>query len=95
MSYKHFSPIDRVKLSVLLKTDTEREEIGRILNKDQVSIQREIKRNSKDGKYLPSLAEKKSKQRKTHRKNKIENNLWLRIYITLNYDMSNHLIMTP
>jgi len=38
MSYKHFSPIDRVKLSVLLKTDTEREEIGRILNKDQVSI---------------------------------------------------------
>jgi len=81
MSYKHFSPIDRVKLSVLLKTGMKRGAISRILHKDPVSIWREIKRNNVHGAYLPSAAKKLSQERKTHRKKKIENDSWLRQYI--------------
>ena len=81
MSYKHFTRDDRIKLSVLLKTEMAREEIGRILNKDPISIWREIKRNSRDGKYLPSVAKRLSKKRKTHRKKKIENDFKLKKYI--------------
>lgn len=81
MSYKHFTRDDRIKLSVLLKTGMEREEIGRILKKDSVSIWREIRRNSINGKYLPSIAKRLSKERKTHRKKKIENDILLKKYI--------------
>lgn len=81
MSYKHFTRDDRIKLSVLLKTGMRNEEIGRILNKDPVSIWREIKRNIVNGSYLPSVAKKLSKGRKTHRKKKIEDDKWLRKYI--------------
>lgn len=81
MSYKHFTRDDRIKLSVLLKTGVGRKEIGRILNKDEVSIWREIKRNSVHGKYLPGVAKKLSKERKTHRKKKIETDEWLKKYI--------------
>lgn len=81
MSYKHFTREDRIKLSVLLKTGMKKEAIGRILNKDGASIWREIKRNSIYGKYLPSVAKKLSKERKTHRKKKIENDEWLKKYI--------------
>jgi len=58
-----------------------KERIGRILNKNSVSIWREIKRNSIKGKYLYSLAKQLSKERKTHRKKKIENDLILKKYI--------------
>lgn len=81
MPHTHFTRDDRVKISVLLKAGLTREEIGRILNKDPISIWREIKRNSLNGKYLPSVARKLSKQRKTHRKKKIENDCRLRKYI--------------
>jgi IS30 family transposase len=81
MSYKHFTRDDRIKLSVLLKTKVSKKEIGRILNKDEVSIWREIRRNNVRGKYLPSVAKRLSKERKTHRKKKIENDLWLKKYI--------------
>ena len=81
MQYKHFSRDDRVKLAALLRAKTQREEIGRILNKDPVSIWREIQRNSRNGKYLPSVAKRKTKERKTHRKKKIENDEWLKKYI--------------
>ncbi|MEK9201713.1 MAG: IS30 family transposase, partial [Patescibacteria group bacterium] len=64
---------DRVKLAVLLKTGITREEIGRMLSKDPVSIWREIKRNSRKGKYLPSVAKKLAKKRRGHRQKKIEN----------------------
>ena len=73
MSYKHFTRDDRVKLSVLLKTGMKNEALGRILNKNPVSIWREIKRNGIRGTYLPSVAKKRSAERKTHRKRKIEN----------------------
>ena len=81
MSYKHFTRDDRIKLSVLLKTEMKKEDIGRILNKDTVSIWREIKRNSVKKKYLPSVAGREAKKRKTHRKKKIENDVWLKKYI--------------
>jgi len=81
MSYKHFTKEDRIKLSVLLRAGIQRKEIGRILKKDEVSIWREIKRNSLKEKYLPSVARRISKKRKTHRKRKIENNEWLKKYI--------------
>jgi IS30 family transposase len=58
-----------------------KEDIGRILNKDTVSIWREIKRNSVKKKYLPSVAGREAKKRKTHRKKKIENDVWLKKYI--------------
>ena len=81
MSHKHFTRDDRVKLAVLLKTVITKKEIGRILRKNPTSIRREIKRNSYRGKYLPGKAKMKSKGRKTHRKRKIENDIWLRKYI--------------
>src|SRR3990167_3867932 len=81
MRYKHFSKDDRVKLAVLLRTKTKRKEIGRILNKDPVSVWREIKRGSAGGKYLPLLAGRKAKERKTHRKRRIENDTLLKKYV--------------
>lgn len=81
MSYNHFTRDDRVNLSVLLKTGTAREEIGRILNKDPVSIWREIKRNNATGRYLPSCAGKKARKRKTHRTKKIEHDERLKKYV--------------
>src|SRR3989338_5448797 len=81
MSYKHFTRDDRVKLSVLLKTGMKNEALGRILNKNPVSIWREIKRNGIRGTYLPSVAKKRSAERKTHRKRKIENDRRLKKYV--------------
>lgn len=81
MAYTHFTRDDRVKLSALLKAKTKREEIGRILNKDPVSIWREIKRGSVLQKYLPSFSAKEARRRKTHRKRRIENDVWLKKYI--------------
>lgn len=81
MSYKHFTRDDRVKLSVLLKTGVPRKEIGRILNKDSVSIWREIKKGSKGDTYVPSFARKEAARRKAHRKKKIDNDTWLKKYV--------------
>lgn len=81
MSYTHFTRDDRVKLAVLLKTGMKRDKIGRILKKDSVSIWREIKRNSHSKKYLPSVAKREARERKTHRQKKIENDSYLKKYI--------------
>jgi len=81
MSHKHFTRDDRVKLAVLLKTGITKKEIGRILHKNPSSIRREIKRNRHRGKYLPGRARMKSKERKTHRKKKIEHDRVLKTYI--------------
>lgn len=81
MSYKHFTRDDRVKLAVLLRTGVKKEEISRILNKDPVSIWREIKKGSGGGKYLPSVAGREAEKRKTHRKRRIENDPWLKKYV--------------
>jgi len=58
-----------------------KKEVSRILNKDAVSIWREINRNSINGKYLPSVASRETRKRKGHRKKKIENDAWLKKYI--------------
>jgi len=81
MSHKHFTRDDRVKLSALLKAGVEKPKIASILGKDVSSIRREINRNSHHGKYLPGKARMKSKERKTHRKKKIENDPLLKKYI--------------
>jgi len=81
MSYKHFTRDDRVRLSVLLKTGVEVVRVGRILSKDPISIRREIKRNSVNGRYMPSKATRKAKERRTHRKRKIESEPKLREYV--------------
>lgn len=84
MSYKHFTRDDRVRLAVLTKTGATKEEIGRMLDKDTVSIWREIKRGSTSGKYFPSSAERKRKERRTRanqEQRKIENDPVLRTYI--------------
>ena len=81
MSHTHFTRDDRIKLSVLLKTKIEREEIGRVLNKDPVSIWREVKRNSYNGRYFYGKAGKQARERKTHRKKRIENDSRLRKYV--------------
>lgn len=81
MSHQHFTRDDRVKLSVLLKTGSRNQKIALILNKDPTSIRREIKRNSAQGSYLPYRAYKKARERKAHRKKKIENDTWLKKYI--------------
>ena len=87
MPYKHFTRDDRIKLSALIKVGVKREEIGKILNKDSVSIWREIKRNSLCGRYLPSVARREARERKTHRKKKIENDAWLKKYIIVHLKM--------
>jgi IS30 family transposase len=81
MTYKQFNDNERIELSVLIKSGIKNTEIGKILNKDPVSIWREIKRGSKNGKYSSCWAKKMAKERKTHRKKKIENNQWLKKYI--------------
>jgi IS30 family transposase len=81
MPYKHFTKDDRVLLAGLLETNIKRGDISRILKKSSVSIWREIKRNSVNGKYLQCRANKESKKRKTHRKKKIENDKFLKKYI--------------
>ena len=81
MSYKHFTKDDRIKLSVLLRAQVSRKEIGLILNKNEASIWREINRNSVKRKYLPSVASRETRKRKGHRKKKIENDHWLKKYI--------------
>ena len=81
MVYKHFNQEDRSKLAVLLKTSIPREKIGVILKKSRISIWREIKKGSVNGKYLPSVSKRESKKRKTHRERKIENDSWLKKYI--------------
>lgn len=81
MPYKHFSQDDRIRIAALVKTRVKREEIGRILRKDPVSIWREIKKGSKNGRYLPSFAGTEARQRKTHRKRKIENTPCLKNYV--------------
>src|SRR3990167_4391274 len=91
MAYTHFTRDDRVRLAVLLRAKTERKEIGRILNKNPISIWREIKRNSKNGKYIPSVARKEAKERKTHRNKKIENDEYLKKYILRHKKLKKYL----
>ena len=64
MSYSHFTRDDRVRLAVLLKTGISRIEIGVILKKNPTSIWREINKGNRNGKYLPSVSRRETRERK-------------------------------
>jgi IS30 family transposase len=66
---------EREKIEFYLKLKWGPREIGRRLKRDHGVISREIKRNSKDGKYIAALAQKRAdfKARKTN-KRKLETN---------------------
>ena len=87
MSSSHFTRDDRVRLAVLLKTGISRIEIGVILKKNPTSIWREINKGNRNGKYLPSVSRRETRERKTHRKKKIENDEWLKKYIVTHLKM--------
>ena len=87
MSYSHFTRDDRGRLAVLLKTGISRIELGVILKKNPTSIWREINKGNRNGKYLPSVSRRETRERKTHRKKKIENDEWLKKYIVTHLKM--------
>ena len=66
---------EREKIEFYLKLKWGPREIGRRLKRDHGVISREIKRNSKDGKYIAAVAQKRAdfKARKTN-KRKLESN---------------------
>ena len=88
MSYKHITPDQRNELSALKRTKIKQKEIAQILGKDRTTIYRESIRNkNKDGKYDARIAKQKTKERRigsNQRFRKIENNKWLKQYITRN-----------
>jgi len=84
MSCKHITPEQRNELSVLLRTGVLQKDIAKILRKSEPAISKEIKRNSVNNKYHARIAKEKTKIRRVlanQRFRKINNNVWLRIYI--------------
>jgi len=89
MSYKHITSFQRNELSALLRAGIKKKDIAKLLNKDRISIWRELKRNDYDNRigYDARKAKSKTKQRRieaNQRFRKIENNKWLRNYIIRN-----------
>jgi len=60
MRYQHFSSIERLELSVLLKKGYSMREIGSALKKSHSSVIRELARNKVEGAYDPAKADHKS-----------------------------------
>lgn len=60
MRYRHFSRIERLELSILLKRGHSLKDISRALKKDPSSVSRELKRNSVNGIYDPHKAQQKA-----------------------------------
>ena len=60
MRYKHFSKIERLELSILLKKGHSLRDIGRALRKDPASVSREVRHNSVNGEYDPHKAQHKA-----------------------------------
>lgn len=60
--YTHIKRDDRVCIALMLRQRYSNTEIGKELNFDRSTISREIKRNSRDGIYRVSFANKKSKE---------------------------------
>lgn len=85
MSNKHITSEQRNELSVLLRTEVKQKDIAEILGKTSSAISQEIQRNSINGKYHARIAKEKTKERRieaNQRFRKIENNQWIRKYIT-------------
>ena len=84
VSYTHLTSNQCVELAALLRARVKQKDIARQLGKDPSSISREIKRNSRDGKYYAIYARLKTKDRRIEankRFRKIENDPKLRKYI--------------
>lgn len=64
--YKHLTQNQRYQISSLLKTNTSRSEIARIIGCDKSTISREIKRNKGQRGYRPSQADNKAHARKAN-----------------------------
>ena len=60
MSYKHFSKVERLELSILLKKGYSRRAIAKAMGRSHSSVVRELKRNKVKGRYDPSKAHHKA-----------------------------------
>jgi len=84
MRYSHFTRINRIELSILLKKGYSYRDIGKSLNKNPSSISREVKSNSVNGQYDPKKAHHKAYKKRKYSKYqsmKIKNNPKLEEYI--------------
>lgn len=68
MAHHHFTSVERLEISILLKKKYSQRDIAQELRCSQSSISREIKRNSVYGVYNPRKAKVKARVRRTHSK---------------------------
>lgn len=68
MRYTHFSKMERLELSILLKKGYSRREIGRALGRSHSSVIRELKKNQVKGGYDSHKAHHKARVRRTYSK---------------------------
>src|SRR3990167_1499635 len=64
----HFSRMERLELSILLKRGYSSRDIGNALGKNHSSVSRELKRNSVNGDYNPIQAHHKAYVRRKYSK---------------------------
>lgn len=86
MSYNHITSFQRNEIAVLIRAGLKQKDIAKLLNKTPSAISQELKRNRTDNKigYGAKIAKEKTKERRVkanHRFRKIENNVWIRMYI--------------
>lgn len=82
--YHHFSKIERLELSILLKKGYSLRQIALGLSRSPSSISRELQRNSVQGEYSPHKAEHKTYRKRLYSKYqgmKIRENPWLEAYV--------------
>ena len=68
MAHHHFTSVERLEISILLKKNYSHHEIADALRCDQSSISREIKRNSVRGRYDSKKAKAKARVRRRYSK---------------------------
>src|SRR3989338_6795432 len=85
MPYKHFTSDQRNQLSILLRTETKKKDIGKLLRKDGTTIWREIRRaKGAHGRYYSRQAKRLAKEKRIRansRFRKIENDQTLKKYL--------------
>ena len=80
-SYRHLSSAERNQLYRLHADGIAGAQIAAVMGRSKATICRELRRNAKDGAYLPDTAARLAKERRW-RGSKIERNAQLRGYIT-------------
>lgn len=66
MSYKHLTTFERARIGILLEYGFDQKSIAKHLGRSPSTISREIKRNSRDGKYNPENAQQQYESRRTN-----------------------------